>query len=90
MLEVLLFIGLYLLMGPVMIFIAALIHIIKAERKGFDALSCWSELEIDSLIDEGYITKINFIVNMIFWPYRLLTLILIDMKYFYEQYPIKY
>ena len=76
----------YLASGFVSLWLAVVIHMIKAESAGYDCLNWWKErisAEGDNLIDE------SFIIGMLLWPLRL-TQFIIDIPNYYEEYGFKY
>lgn len=80
----------YLAIGYASLFAAIMIHMIKAEKAGYDCLDWWSKRianyyprQHDNLIDG------NFIIGMIIWPIRLAQFIA-DIPKYYEEYGFKY
>jgi len=75
----------YLVIGYASLFVVVMIHIIKAEKAGYDCLNWWGKhtANIGNQIDD------NFIIGLIIWPVRLMQFI-IDIPEYYEQYGFKY
>lgn len=73
-----------MLLGLVVIFVAALIHIIKAHTNGYRVLEWWENRHepIRDLYD-----VIMIIFGLIIWPIRF-TQFLLDIPWLYEQYEL--
>ena len=77
--------GLYLLVGLIAIFSAGVIHLIRAERKGYDAINWWNE---HNIIAEADYLVLRLIFGTIIWPVRLAQFIM-DLPEYYGMYDLK-
>jgi hypothetical protein len=82
----------YLLIGKLALAGMVIVHIAKAELKGYDASNSLKEY-IDSIEDDRDENRINdILVNIyctLFWPVRLFEFTVYDTKRYYEMYPRK-
>lgn len=70
MLAILWFVG-YLLIGLVAIYVTVLIHLIKADMKGYCVMEWWKEnYNLDHPLSTEQ-DKYQFLIGMIIWPVRL-------------------
>lgn len=72
----------YLVIGIVLIFITAFIHLVRAEQKGYEALEWWNN-------QESTCDPVSFFAGLIIWPIRLYQFIFITVPDLYETYELK-
>lgn len=88
MLCLLMVIG-YLLSGVVAMSIAAIIHLVTAEKKGYEAIEFWYIKGAPVAFDYCKENKHSVIFGLIIWPVRLVQFYM-DTKEYYELYNLKY
>ena len=80
---VLWFLG-YLAFGYASLFVTVFIHMIKAEKEGYDCLNWWSK----RTANVGKLINDNFIIGLMIWPVRLAQFIA-DIPEYYKEYGFK-
>ena len=76
----------YLLLGWIVIYMTAAVHLMKAEFKGYAALEWWDEYHQREVYDVYYM--MDFIVGSFIWPMRFVQF-LAEIPWYYEQYELK-
>lgn len=79
--------GVYLLIGMATLYVEAVMHLVMAEKQGYEAIKFWSEngsviLESDSNLPA------NFLIGIIIWPVRAIQFAM-GVQQYYELYDLK-
>ena len=78
----------YLIVGYVTIFCAMLIHLIRAESKGYAAIDWWDKNNPIQMYDATGTTVIRFLFGIMIWPIRVIQF-LTSISDLYELYDHK-
>lgn len=79
--------GLYLLTGLITIYVATIMHLVIAEKKGYAAVDFWYTNGKPMLEAEDNLGG-SFMIGLIIWPVRLVQFAL-DTPYYYDMYEEK-
>ena len=77
----------WMLIGCGTIYVAVLIHFVKAEMNGYDALSWWKRRHSTPIFGSTD-DVLRFIVGLVIWPVRLYEF-LVSIPKLYELYELK-
>lgn len=78
----------YFLGGFALMYLAAFLHLVSAEKRGYDAINWWNDngpLVMESIFESH---KLAFVIGLCIWPIRLMQFIMNEPEY-YELYPMK-
>ena len=77
---------LWLVLGIASIGIAAVAHVILAEKRGYEALKFWGEVELEKISTREVVVKIIF--GLLIWPVGLINFMM-DLPKYYDMYELK-
>lgn len=80
-----LYLSIYYLTGFVMIYGAAVVHLIRAEMKGYDAIKYWDKHQLGLTYDD----LPAMLIGITIWPVKLIQF-LSETDYYYSLYDIKW
>lgn len=79
----------YLVIGYITIFVTIIIHIVRAELKGYEALKWFEEYSSENEIISGPNDAMDVLIGFTIWPIRELQFIFITIPKLYEAYELK-
>ena len=80
----------WIMNGTIAVFITALIHVVVAEFKGYEALKWWEEHDLNIFKDHTrFEITINILFGLIIWPVRILEWLMFYIPKLYNVYERK-
>ena len=83
------YIGLYLFIGLIVLCATIFIHLFLAEYRGYDATDWWYNYTVSHASNgHNYARRLKMLWGMIIWPVRIIRFV-IDTKKYYKNYELK-
>lgn len=80
----------WMVLGIITAFVVSVIHLVRAESKGYNALEWWDEHSSDLFkMYTPFDYTIKCIFGLVIWPIRILSFLMITIPELYKHYELR-